>query len=360
MSLRELSKIKTRYGSVGINRKLVVESFKAGKLRALTNDWRGLDSNFWSYGAKLGIEWDKITDAEIETNAKPKKKGIEIAYVDKDVTVPMKGRQPDYYRGSKMGIDKFTAISVLKDGKPLWYTKSWKPITNVMTATGKVVKSGGRYGGDRSKVPNVDAGTRSYSRNRQFGINEVGYMSLSGIMKIPGIKFHQIKLDEDMPYMGAGVKRQMRQAAQFGAAKFTTNDEFARINKSYFDDLLKQRLNDPKKLGAKVKQAAKICQDLIDAAIGGKKPSAKMKKTIEMGAGVSSSPEGDAYRFVSNVGSKLARLYDYYGYYLGALEKQKEDEKKYGKDVAFGTADVESYAKDVQQYYNYIIKGDFR
>ena len=39
-------------------------------------------------------------------------------------------------------------------------------------------------------------------------------------MKIPGIKFHHINLDEDQPYMGAGVKRQMRQAAQFGASKF--------------------------------------------------------------------------------------------------------------------------------------------
>ena len=335
------------------------EAFAAGKLRALRgNDWNGLDSAFWSYGAKLGIQWDKITDKEIETNTKPKKKGIEIAYIDKDVSVPIKGKQPDYYRGSNIRIDKFTAISVLKDGKPLWYTKSWKPITNVMTATGKVTK-GNRYGGRRSNVPDVDAGSRSYSRNRQFGLNMVGYQSLSGMMKIPGIKFHHISLEEDMPYMGAGIKRQMRQAAQFGAAKFTTNDEFARINKSYFDELLKRRLNDPKKLAAKVKQAAKICQDLIDAAIGGKKPSAKMKKTIEMQAGNSSSPEGDAYRFVSNVGSRLARLYEYYGYYLGALEKQKEDKIKYGT-TDFGSADVESYAKDVQQYYNYIIKGDFR
>jgi hypothetical protein len=336
----------------------VTESFKAGKLRALVgNQWSGLDSTFWSYGAKLGIQWDKIKDTEIETNAKPKKKGIEIAYIDKDVTVPMKGKQSDYYRGSNIGIDKFTAISVLKDGKPLWYTKSWKPLTNVMTATGKKTKDS--YYGRRSTIPDVDAGTRSYSRDKQFGLNEIGYMSLSGMMKIPGIKFHHISLDEDMPYMGAGVKRQMRQAAQFGAAKFTTNDEFARINKSYFDELLRKKLNDPKKIGAKVKQAAKICQDLIDGAIGGKKPSGKIKKTIEMQVGKSTSSEADAYRFVSNVGSKLARLYDYYGYYLNALEKQKQDKIKYGT-TDFGKGDVEGYAKDVQQYYNYIVKGDFR
>ena len=337
---------------------IVTESFKAGKLRALVgNRWSGLDSTFWSYGAKLGIQWDKIKDTEIETNAKPKKKGIEIAYIDKDVTVPMKGKQSNYYGNSNIGIDKFTTISVLKDGKPLWYTKSWKPLTNVMTATGKKTKDS--YYGRRSTIPDVDAGTRNYSRSKQFGMNEVGYMSLSGMMSIPGIKFHHISLDEDMPYMGAGVKRQMRQAAQFGAAKFTTNDEFARINKSYFDELLRKKLNDPKKIGAKVKQAAKICQDLIDGAIGGKKPSGKIKKTIEMQVGKSTSSEADAYRFVSNVGSKLARLYDYYGYYLNALEKQKQDKIKYGT-TDFGKGDVEGYAKDVQQYYNYIVKGDFR
>ena len=259
---------------------IMTEAFKSGKLRALANNWRGLDSSFFSYGAKLGIEWDKITDKEIETNTKPKKKGIEIAYVDKDVSVPMKGRQPDYYRGSNMRIDKFTAISVLKDGKPLWYTKSWKPLTNVMTATGKKV-SGGRYGSDRSSVPDVDAGSRSYSRDRQFGLNMIGYQSLSGMMTIPGVKFHHINLDEDLPYMGAGIKRQMRQAAQFGAAKFTTNDEFARINRQYFDELLRQKLNDPKQLQKKVKQAAAFCQSIIDVALGGKKASGKVKSFID-------------------------------------------------------------------------------
>jgi len=338
---------------------IMTESFKSGKLRALTNDLNGLDSTFWSYGAKLGIQWDKITDQEIETNAKPKKKGIEIAYVDKDVTVPMKGRQPDYYRGSKFGIDKFTAISVLKDGKPLWYTKGWKPLTNVMTVTGKKAKDS--YYGRRSTIPNVDAGSRSYSKNRQFGLNMVGYQSLSGMMKIPGVKFHQIKLDEDMPYMGAGIKRQMRQAAQFGAAKFTTNDEFKRINDQYFNDLLKARLNDPKKLQKKVKQAADFCQSIIDVALGGKKASGKVKSFIDkyQSGRTAKTGESEAYQLAATVGSQLNRLYRDYGYYLGAIQKQKEDKIKYGT-MDFGSADVESYAKDVQNQYNTIIQMKFR
>ena len=114
----------------------MTEAFKSGKLHINKQMAEEMIQTFWSYGAKLGIEWDKITDKEIETNTKPKKKGIEIAYVDKDVTVPVKGKK-SWYSGDNFGIDKFTMISVLKDGKPLWYTKGWKPITNVMTATGK-------------------------------------------------------------------------------------------------------------------------------------------------------------------------------------------------------------------------------
>ena len=338
---------------------IMTEAFASGKLRALTNKWQGLDSDFWSYGAKLGIQWEKITDKEIKTNTKPVKKGIEIAYVDKDVTVPGRGRETRYSRNYPFGIDKFTAITVLKDGKPLWYTKGWKPLDNVMTATGRQVK-GTRYGARRSNIPDIEAGSRSYRKSKQFGLNQLGYQSLKGMMDIPGIKFHHISLDEDQPYMGAGVKRQMRQAAQFGAAKFTTDDEFKRINKQYFDELLRQKLNDPKNLDKKVKQAAQYCNDLIEAALGGKKPTAKTQKIIDMASGKSSSPEGDAYRFVSGVGDRLARLYNYYGYYLGALEKQKEEEKKYGKGMDFSRSDAEGYAKDINQQYNIIMKNQFR
>jgi len=339
---------------------IMTEAFSSGKLRVLANDFRGLDSDFWNYGAKLGVQWDKITDKEIETNTKPKKKGIEIAYVDKDVTVPGKGRETRYSRNYDFGIDKFTAITVLKDGKPLWYTKSWKPLTNVMTATGKRT-TGNRYGGRRSNVPDVDAGSKSYSRGKQFGANIYGYQSLGAIMKIPGIKFHHINLEEDQPYMGAGIKRQMRQAAQFGAAKFTTNDEFKRINDQYFDELLRQRLNDPKKLDKKVKQAANFCQSIIDSALGGKKATGKVKSFIDkyQSNRTAKTGESEAYQLAATVGSQLNRLYEYYGYYLGSIQKEKEDKIKYGT-TDFTRSDTEGYAKDVQSKYNTIMTMNFR
>ena len=336
------------------NKIIMTEAFRAGKLRALSNEFRGNDSDFWSYGAKLGIEWDKITDKEIETNTKPKKKGIEIAYVDKDVTVPTKGKK-GYWASDNFRLKKFTAVLVLNDGKPVWWTHDYEPATRVQTVTGKRVVGSGSTAG---RVATVDAGPRDLPyprRDKTFGMNQLGYQSLSSIMKIPGIKFHHINLDEDQPYMGAGVKRQMRQAAQFGAAKFTTNDEFKRINQQYFDELLRAKLNDPKQLQKKLKQAKDLAQKIMDGAIGGVKPTGKIKKLIDMKVGVSSSPEADAYRLASDVGDKLSTLYSEYGYYLKALEKEKEDKIKYGT-TDFARSEVESAAKSFQSYWRDIMQ----
>ena len=76
----------------------------------------------------------------------------------------------------------------------------------------KVVKGGSRYGSDRSNVIDVDEVQEVIVEIKLSVLNMIGYQSLSGMMSIPGIKFHHINLDEDQPYMGAGVKRQMRQA----------------------------------------------------------------------------------------------------------------------------------------------------
>ena len=342
------------------NQILITEKFAAGKLRALTNHWQGLEAQFFMWGAKLGVEWDKIKDSEIETNTKPKKKGIEIAYVDKDVTVPTKGKK-GYWASDNFRLKKFTAVLVLNDGKPVWWTHDYEPATRVQTVTGKRVVGSGSTAG---RVATVDAGPRDLPyprRDKTFGMNQLGYQSLSSIMKIPGIKFHHINLDEDQPYMGAGVKRQMRQAAQFGASKFATNDEFKRINQSYFDELLRKRLNDPKKLAEKVKKAANFAQQIIDAALGGKKATGKVKKVIDsfQSNRTSATQESEAYALASSVGDRLNDVYRYYGYYLGALEQEKQDKIKYGT-ADFSRSEVEGYAKDVQRYTLQLMSGKFR
>ena len=104
------------------NHILITEKFAAGKLRALTNHWQGGEAQFFMWGAKLGVEWDKITDSEIETNAKPKKKGIEIAYVDKEVTVPTKGKKGYWWGCTGYPDCKTTAFD--EKGRPKFLSPS--------------------------------------------------------------------------------------------------------------------------------------------------------------------------------------------------------------------------------------------
>ena len=69
--------------------------------------------------------------------------------------------------------------------------------------------------------------------------------------------------------------------------------------------MLRKKLNDPKKLAAKVKKAAKFCQQIIDAAIGGKK-AGKVKQIIDdYSAKRSTSPEANAYMLAGDVGDDL-------------------------------------------------------
>ena len=52
-------------------------------------------------------------------------------------------------------------------------------------------------------------------------------------------------------------------------------------------------------------------------------------------------------------------MYRYYGYYLGALEAEKQDKIKYGT-ADFSRSEVEGYAKDVQRYTLQLMSGKFR
>ena len=80
----------------------------------------------------------------------------------------------------------------------------------------------------------------------------------------------------------------------------------------------------------KVKQAADFCQSIIDVALGGKKASGKVKTFIDkyQSGRTAKTGESEAYQLAATVGSQLNRLYRDYGYYLGAIQKEKEDKTK--------------------------------
>ena len=55
---------------------ILAEAFRSSILRKMVNNFQGLDRDFFTYGAKLGVQWDKVRDSQIEKNPKPKKKGV--------------------------------------------------------------------------------------------------------------------------------------------------------------------------------------------------------------------------------------------------------------------------------------------
>ena len=102
-----------------------------------------------------------------------------------------------------------------------------------------------------------------------------------------------------------------------------------------------------------------MCQQVIDAAIGGVKPVGKIKKIIDdFTAKRSSSPEASAYELTSKVSRSLGNLYSDYASYQRAIEKEKEDKIKYGT-ADFARGDVESAAREFQKEFVRIQKYDF-
>ena len=152
---------------------MLAEAFRSSILRKMVNNFQGLDRDFFTYGAKLGVQWDKVRDSQIEKNAKPKKKGIEFAVATKKIDLPSKKRYGDY--NSINQVEKGTALIVLKDGKPLWYTKSWRNVDQKRKgATGKGM---GMRAGIRSSLYGDD--------KMSFGIDKFGYQSLAAVQSLP-------------------------------------------------------------------------------------------------------------------------------------------------------------------------------
>ena len=57
---------------------ILAEAFRSSILRKMVNNFQGLDRDFFTYGAKLGVQWDKVTDSQIEKNTKPKEKRYRV------------------------------------------------------------------------------------------------------------------------------------------------------------------------------------------------------------------------------------------------------------------------------------------
>ena len=310
----------------------LTEAFKSKLLRKFSMNNRGsLDRELYSYLAKQGLEASKITDDQIQKQSRLPGKGISIAVTSKKVTLYAKGNR---YWESNLEIDKGTIVCVFKDGKSLWYTRSW-----------------------RSKDISVGNPTSYGSEDyRTFGLNKYGWQSPKAVKGIDGIQFYTISMDEDLPYMGARKLRKLRQDIQYGSVKFRDDKYFRDENARRYKDAIENLYDDPAKVKARIKKAKDYTDKLMLGLIGGK-PNKESNKLLQNVGKTTVNDAHKVYNVLKGIADAMDRLFDKVRTYKQELEYDAKYEKENGTESKYKGAP--RYGKEIAEYVNLILANKF-
>ena len=310
----------------------LTEAFKSKLLRKFSMNNRGsLDRDLYSYLATQGLEASKIEDNQITKQSRLPGKGVAIAVASKKVTLYAKGNR---YWESNLEIDKGTIVCVFKDGKALWYTRSWR-------SKDIQVKNPTAYGSEDMKT---------------FGLNKYGWQSPNAVKKIDGIQFYKINMDEDLPYMGAKKLRKLRMDIQSGSWKWRTDKDFRSENENRYEDAIRKIYSDPAKVKNVIKKTKDYANKLIVGLVGGK-PNA-VSYAVMKGIKMDPKSERDVMRALSDITTAMNKFYEKLDYYAQELERDKQDRKRYPDNKYMGR-EAEKRGKEIAQMSNTITTGAF-
>ena len=310
----------------------LTEAFKSKLLRKFSMNNRGaLDRDLYSYLATQGLEASKIEDNQISKQSRLPGKGVAIAVASKKVTLYAKGNR---YWESNLEIDKGTIVCVFKDGKALWYTRSWR-------SKDIQVKNPTAYGSEDM---------------RTFGLNKYGWQSPNSVKKIDGIQFYKISLDEDMPYMGAKDIRKLRMDIKSGSWKWRTDNDFKSENERRYKDAITNLYDDPAKVKGVIKKTKDYANKLITGLVGGK-PNA-VSYAIMKGKKMDPKNESDVMRALSDITTAMVKFYEQVDYYKSDLERDKQDKERYPDNKYMGKNAAER-GKRIGEMSNTITTGAF-
>jgi len=312
----------------------LTENFKSSILRKLSmGNNNSLDRDLYTYLAKQGLRASEIEDNHIEKVTKLPRKGVAIAVTSKPVTLRAKGNR---YWERDVELEKGTIVTVFKDGKTLWYTKSWR-------------------NKDISVGNPTSWGSEDY---RTFGLNKYGWQSPKAVRGISGIQYYHIKMEEDLPFMGGDKIRKLRADIQAGSFKFRDEKSFKDENKRRYEDAIRSLYDDPEKVKAKIKKTKDYSDKLIQGLIGGK-PNAESKKLMSQQNSKDMTDEMKAMAVLKDIADGMDRFYDKVRYYQQALEQDKRDKEKYPDNQYMGK-EASKYGKEIAAVSNLIIQGKFR
>ena len=310
----------------------LTEAFKSKLLRKFSMNNRGaLDRDLYSYLATQGLEASKIEDSQITKQSRLPGKGVSIAVTSKEVTLHAKGNR---YWESDLKIDKGTIVCVFKDGKALWYTRSWR-------SKDIQVKNPTAYGSEDM---------------RTFGLNKYGWQSPNSVKKIDGIQFYKISMDEDMPYMGAKNIRKLRMDIKSGSWKWRTDNDFRSENERRYKDAITNLYDDPAKVKGVIKKTKDYANKLITGLVGGK-PNA-VSYSILKGKKLDPKNESDVMRALSEITTAMVKFYEQVDYYKSDLEGDKQDKERYPDNKYMGKRAAER-GKRLGEMSNQITSGAF-
>ena len=310
----------------------LTEAFKSKLLRKFSMNNRGnLDRDLYSYLATQGLEASKIEDNQIKRQSRLPGKGVAIAVASKKVTLHAKGNR---YWESNLEIDKGTIVCVFKDGKSLWYTRSWR-------SKDIQVKNPTAYGAEDM---------------RTFGLNKYGWQSPKAVKSIDGIQFYTISMDEDLPYMGAKNIRKLRMDIKSGSWKWRTDKDFQQENERRYEDAIRAIYRDPAKVKAVIKKTKDYANKLIVGLVGGK-PNA-VSYSVMKGIKMDPKSERDVMRALSDITTAMNKFYEQLDYYASDLARDKEAEERY-PDNSYMGREAERRGKEIARMSNQITSGAF-
>ena len=184
----------------------------------------------------------------------------------------------------------------------------------------------------------------SYNKS-MVGLDTFGYRSLKTINEIPGLMWYHIDTSKSQDYMGADEIGKLRQAARYGASKFTTPEEFSKAQKERYSSLVAKLKNDPKRIKKEVNKATKHIDKMMKEILEGKSPA--MKKAMaryqkEYGRDYIGNKKFDA---ASQISRRSSDLFDDYSTYLretnrSSTLRSRDWEDKYAEKVVNSTRNI--------------------
>ena len=296
---------------------LLSERFGSRKLQSLVNGMSKWEKrSFLQAGVKIGLDWNSITDGDLEVvNKTPKqlygKQGIYLILASHDFDFQESGTY-----GWNRKIKKGQMIGMMVGGKVAYVTKN---------GLGQKSKYG--YGG-KDKV----------------GLDIQGARSVAGMSEMPHVVF---RINYENKRDALKDKQKVRANQKFGATAFKTSKEFKNANLARYKKALEASADRGDKIHKMVLAAVAHSNKLVEKALKEMQLDRYGNIGIEVGGKI------EELQSVTRLQDSILDSYSKYTSY----DKQSKGEEGYGRE--YYAEQRASYALQIKKYVNRMLKNNF-